>query len=395
MCYSKIDEQKNNKLLTKKLIILLTIAGGVSVANIYYNQPLLAEIAKTFNSTSQAAGLISTFTQLGYALGIFLFVPLGDIKDKKKLILTLNMFVTVALLGLSFAQNLIWVYFFSFAVGATTVIPQIIIPLAAQLSKPEDRGKVIGTLVSGFLIGILLARTVAGYVGYLVGWRLMFGFAASLMIILSILLYFKLPITASPDNINYKDLLKSVLKISQKYNILKKASISAALMFGSFSAFWTTLTFLLESTPYSMNSNQIGLFGLLGVIGALGARTIGKLNDKKNSNKLMVKCIVLCIISYVILGIFSIKIIGIIIGILLLDFGFQGAQVSNQTIIYRLSDDERSRINAIYIVANFIGGAIGSFLGSLAWNLYNWHGVCIVGLTMFFIALLINIKNDC
>jgi len=393
MLNSKTEELKNNNSLTKGLTFLLAIAGGISVANIYYNQPLLSEIAKTFHTTSQAVGLISTFTQLGYALGIFLFVPLGDIKEKRKLILTLIGMVTISLLGIATAKNLIWMYISSFAVGLTAVVPQIITPLAAQLAKAEERGKVVGTVVSGLLFGILLARTVSGYIGYLVGWRYMFVFAAILMCLLSIILYFKLPITESNENLTYKELLKSVLNIAKKYRTLRLVSISGAMLFGAFSCFWTTMGFLLENTPYNMHSNQVGLFGLLGAVGALGAPIIGRLNDKKNPKIIAIICIVIGLISYLIFYFFGMNILGIILGVILMDLGIQGAQVTNSTRIYNLSHDERSRINSIFVVSNFIGAAVGSSLGSLAWNLYNWSGVCVVGLIMIIIALVINLSD--
>jgi Arabinose efflux permease len=391
MHYSKIEEQKNSKYLTKGLTFLLALACGISVANLYYNQPLLVEIAKTFQMTSCVAGFLSTFTQLGYALGVFLFVPLGDIKEKRKLILTLNVLVTISLLGVASAQNLIWLYICCFAVGLTTCIPQIIMPLAAQLAEPKERGKVVGTIVSGALIGILLARTVSGYVGYLAGWRFMFVLAAIFMFILAIILYFKLPVAQSYGELTYKELIKSVIGMVGKYRVLRKAAITGGMMFAVFSLFWTTITFLLQDAPYNMNSNKIGLFGLFGVVGALGARIIGKLNDKKESKIIVRMCIIICLSAYIILVLSSIHILGIILGAIILDFGAQGAQVSNQTRIYSLSDEERSRINTVYIVSNFIWGAIGSSLGSLVWNLYNWSGVCALGIAIILIALVINL----
>lgn len=392
--YSKTEELRNNDFLTKGLTFLLAVAGGLLVANLYYNQPLLSEIANTFKVTSQEAGLISTFTQLGYALGIFLLVPLGDIKEKRKLILVLTFLVIMALLGVAIAQNLIWIYIASFIVGLTTVSPQIITPLAAQLARPEERGKVVGTVVSGLLFGILLARTVSGYIGYIAGWRFMFVFAAVLMFLLDIILYFKLPVTTSNENLTYKELIKSVIKIACKYKTLRYVSISGSMLFGAFSLFWTTLTFFLENSPYNMHSNQIGLFGLLGAAGALGAPIIGRLNDKKNPKIVSVICSSIGIISYLIFYFFGMNILGLILGVILLDLGIQGAQVSNQTRIYGLNQDERSRINTIFVVSNFLGAALGSSLGSLAWNLYNWSGVCSAGLIMITIALGTSLLSD-
>lgn len=394
LSYSKTEELRNNNFLTKGITFLLAIAGGLLVANLYYNQPLLSEIADTFKVTSQEAGLISTFTQLGYALGIFLLVPLGDIKEKRKLILVLTFLVIISLIGVATAQNLIWIYIASFIVGLTTVSPQIITPLAAQLARPEERGKVVGTVVSGLLFGILLARTVSGYIGYIAGWRFMFVFAAILMFLLDIILYFELPVTASNENLTYKELIKSVIKIAGKYKTLRYVSISGSMLFGAFSMFWTTLTFFLEGSPYYMHSNQIGLFGLLGAAGALGAPIIGRLNDKKNPKIVAVICSSISIISYLDFYFRGMNIFGLILGVILLDLGIQGAQVSNQTRIYGLNQDERSRINTIFVVSNFLGAALGSSLGSLAWNLYNWSGVCIAGLIMIAIALVTSLRSD-
>lgn len=387
------ETQKTEKLLTSGLTLLLAIAGGISVANIYYHQPLLNEIAVTFQTTSSSVGLISTFTQLGYALGIFLFVPLGDIKDKKKLILILAILVTFSLLGVASAQNLIWIYIASFAVGITSVIPQIITPLAAQLAAAEERGKALGTVVSGLLLGILLARTVAGYIGYIAGWRFMFVFAAFIMLGLASILYFKLPSTEVTENLTYKELLKSVSTIVRKYPMLRKVSVTGGLLFGAFSVFWTTMVFLLESSPYHFESYQIGLFGLLGVSGALGASLIGRLTDKKNPKTVVTGCTGIAIVAYLILSLFGMQIWGIIIGVILLDLGIQGAQISNSTIIYSINNDERSRLNCVFVVSNFIGAAVGSCLGALAWNLYHWEGVCTVGLAMLVIAFGISMKK--
>ncbi len=374
-------------VLTNGLIAILATAGGVSVANLYYNQPLLVDIANTFQVLPGNAGIISTLTQLGYATGVFLFVPLGDIMDKRKIILTLVTLVSFSLLGVAMSPSLAVVYFFSFCLGLTTGIPQIIIPFTAQLASPEKRGKVIGTVVSAFLIGVLLARTVSGTIGFLLGWRWMFAIAAFIMVCLGTLLYFKLPKAPVSEKMPYRQLLRSVFALIPKYPVLRRGAFTGAMMFGSFSVFWTSLTFLLKSPTYNMNSNEIGLFGLVGAVGALGARTIGALNDRKDSWRLIMACIVACISAYAIMGLAGAYLLGIIAGIIILDFGIQGTMVSIQSIIYGLSDNERSRLNTVFIVSNFIGGAIGSTLGVISWNLYGWTGVCAVGTIMLLLAI--------
>jgi predicted MFS family arabinose efflux permease len=378
--------------LTKGLISLLALAGGVSVANLYYSQPLLVDIANTFHIQSSKAGIISTLTQLGYAAGVFLFVPLGDIMDKRKIILALVCLVAISLMGVALAPGVEQLYVFSFCVGLTTGIPQIIVPLAAQLASPEQRGKIIGTIVSANLIGILLARTVSGSLGFLLGWRPMFVIAAVVMGCLGVILYFKLPKVTSFEKLSYKELLRSLFALIKKYPVLRRGAVTGAMMFGSFSVFWTSLTFLLKSPSFNMNSNQIGLFGLVGAVGALGARIIGGLNDKKDSRILILGCVISCVVAYIVLGFASSSIFGIILGIIVLDFGIQGTMVSTQSLIYSLSDSERSRLNTVFIVSNFMGGALGSALGAMAWNLYHWTGVCIVGTIMLLIALCVNLK---
>jgi predicted MFS family arabinose efflux permease len=384
----------NSQPLTKGLIFLLALAGGVSVANLYYSQPLLVDIANTFHIPYSKAGYISTLTQLGYAAGVFLFVPLGDIMDKRKIILTLVILVALSLLGVALAPNVALLYLLSFCVGLTTGIPQIIVPFAAQLASPESRGKVIGTVVSAFLIGILLARTVSGTLGYLLGWRWMFLIAAIMMSCLGAILYFRLPKAATLEKLSYKQLLQSLFALIPKYGVLRRGAFTGAMMFGSFSVFWAALTFLLKSPAHNMNSNQIGLFGLVGAVGALGARIIGGMNDKKDSRLLILGCIISCVIAYAILGVASTSIFGIILGIIVLDFGIQGTLVSIQSLIYSLSDSERSRLNTIFVVSNFLGGALGSTLGSIAWNLYNWTGVCVAGTIMLLLALVVNLKPN-
>jgi predicted MFS family arabinose efflux permease len=387
-----IEPINTSRPLTKGLIFLLALAGGVSVANLYYSQPLLVDIANTFHIQPGKAGVISTLTQLGYAAGVFLFVPLGDIMDKRKIILALVCLVAISLLGVALAPSVELLYVFSFCVGLTTGIPQIIVPLAAQLASPDRRGKIIGTVVSANLIGILLARTVSGSLGFLLGWRFMFVIAAVMMGLLGIILYFRLPKVGSSEKLSYKELLRSLFALIKKYSVLRRGAVTGAMMFGSFSVFWTSLTFLLKSPSYNMNSNHIGLFGLVGAVGALGARIIGGLNDKKDSRVLILGCILSCIVAYGVLGLASTSILGIIIGIIVLDFGIQGTMVSTQSVIYSLSDSERSRLNTVFIVSNFIGGALGSTLGAIAWNLYHWTGVCAVGSVMLLIALFVNLK---
>lgn len=375
--------------LTKGLILLLAAASGLGVANLYYNQPLLADIARSFGATSTEVGYVSTLTQIGYALGMLFFVPLGDIRERRGLISLLLACVAVSLVGFAESRSLAWMYSASFAVGLTTVVPQVIIPLAAQLARPEEQGKVIGTVMSGLLFGILLARTVSGIIGGLFGWRAMYWIAAGLMLGLSLLLRRALPVTKPQLSATYGQLVGSLGQLIGKYATLREASLIGACMFGAFSVFWTSLAFFLEGPPYHYSSAVAGLFGLVGVTGAAGAPLVGRLADRIAPKRIIGLLIALTFLSYVLLGAGSFSLISLLIGVVLLDLGIQGTQVSNQARIYVLEPAARSRINTVFMVSTFAGGSIGSSLGSYAWHSWGWSGVCLAGGGLVFTAFIV------
>lgn len=375
--------------LTKQFILILAIASGLSVANMYYNQPLLADIGRTFHASSNAVGYVSMLTQIGYALGMLFFVPLGDIRERRTLISGLLIAVSLSLVGFATAQNLIWMYIASFAIGITTVVPQVIIPLSAELALPEERGKVIGTVMSGLFFGILLARTISGIIGDMFGWRAMYWIAAAIMLLLSLILYQLIPKTKPENNSSYTDLLKSMGNLIRRYSTLREASLIGACMFGGFSVFWTSLAFFLEGEPYHYSSSITGLFGLIGVAGAAGAPFIGRLADRIAPKKIVGILLLLTLIAYGFFGLAGSTIWSLIAGVIILDLGVQGSQVSNQTRIYALEPAARSRINTVFMVSTFTGGAIGSTLGSFAWQHWGWNGVCLMGGMLIVAAICI------
>ncbi|MEK4351010.1 MFS transporter [Paenibacillus sp. FSL R5-0475] len=375
--------------LTKQFILILAIASGLSVANMYYNQPLLADIGRTFHASSNAVGYVSMLTQIGYALGMLFFVPLGDIRERRTLISGLLIAVSLSLVGFATAQNLIWMYIASFSIGITTVVPQVIIPLSAELALPEERGKVIGTVMSGLFFGILLARTISGIIGDMFGWRAMYWIAAAIMLLLSLILYQLIPKTKPENNSSYTDLLKSMGNLIRRYSTLREASLIGACMFGGFSVFWTSLAFFLEGEPYHYSSSITGLFGLIGVAGAAGAPFIGRLADRIAPKKIVGILLLLTLIAYGFFGLAGFTIWSLIAGVIILDLGVQGSQVSNQTRIYALEPAARSRINTVFMVSTFTGGAIGSTLGSFAWQHWGWNGVCLMGGMLIVAAICI------
>ena len=382
-------EQSQPFVLRQSLLWIMAIASGLAVANLYYNQPLLADMATSFGISRDRAGYISTFTQIGYALGMLLFVPLGDIRERRKLISTLLILVTISLLAAAVSTHIVWMYIASFAIGLTTVVPQILVPFSAQLATPEQRGKVIGTVMSGLLFGILLARTISGLIGGTWGWRWMYGIAAILMFILFLVLRRKLPHVEPLMKSTYRELVISMGGLIRQYAVLREGALIGALNFASFSVFWTSLSFYLEGEPYHYSSQIAGLFGLVGVVGALGAPVVGRIADRIQPKWIIGCMITITLISFAFFGWWGGSLIGLMIGIVLLDLGVQGAQVSNQARIYALNDSARSRLNTVLMVSTFLGGAIGSSVSSYMWKIGGWSAVSLSGGVFMLLSLLI------
>ena len=382
-------EQSQPFVLRQSLLWIMAIASGLAVANLYYNQPLLADMATSFGISRDRAGYISTFTQIGYALGMLLFVPLGDIRERRKLISTLLILVTISLVAAAVSTHIVWMYIASFAIGLTTVVPQILVPFSAQLATPEQRGKVIGTVMSGLLFGILLARTISGLIGGTWGWRWMYGIAAILMFVLFLVLRRKLPHVEPLMKSTYRELVVSMGGLIRQYPVLREGALIGALNFASFSVFWTSLSFYLEGEPYHYSSQIAGLFGLVGVVGALGAPIVGRIADRIQPKWIIGCMIVVTLISFAFFGWWGGTLVGLMIGIVLLDLGIQGAQVSNQARIYALNDSARSRLNTVLMVSTFLGGAIGSSVSSYMWKIGGWSAVSLSGGVFMLLSLII------
>ncbi|WP_160675975.1 MFS transporter [Clostridium sp. C8-1-8] len=387
---SSVAKHQVKPALTKLLVLVMSVACGLTVANLYYIQPLLADIAKTFHVNQMSIGFAATLTQIGYAVGMIFILPLGDIKEKRTLIVIMLLFSILSLMGMFFSKNIYVLILSSFAVGFTSIVPQLIIPLAAQLANPSQRGQTIGTIMSGLLIGILLSRTVSGLLGGYLGWRAVYLVAAIMMLTLMIILRKLIPLCNPVSDIKYTELLKSLFKLLKTEPVLREASINGALMFAAFSAFWTALIFLLESSHYNMGTEAAGLFGLVGISGALAAPLVGNIADKRGSKFAIGICIIVVIISYVFFFIFGFKVWGLVLGIILLDLGVQSCNVSNQARVHSLNEETRNRLNTIYMVSFFLGGALGSFLGSYSYSHFGWYGVCAFGILTQIVALILH-----
>jgi predicted MFS family arabinose efflux permease len=363
----------------------MAIASGATVANLYYNQPLLAVIGQSFHASSREVGLIPMLTQIGYAVGILLFVPLGDLVERRKLI-TIMVSCAAVMLGLAaLSPSLIWLVLASFAIGMTSVSAQILVPFAAILAPPQDRGKVVGTVMSGLLIGILSARTVSGFVGAHLGWQAMYWLGSGAMVGLAIVLAKVLPQSRSTLKLPYDRLMASLGQVAREQPLLREAALVGAMSFGAFSAFWSTLVFLLEQPPYRYGSDVAGLFGLIGIVGALVAPVVGKVADRRSHRFTAKLGIVASTLAFLLFWGLGLHLWGLVLGVILLDLGVQTTQISNQAGIYSLPAEIHSRLNALYITAYFIGGAIGSYLGAYGWSHWQWSGVC--GLSLLLLAI--------
>lgn len=385
-----INNLKTKPILTNLLILIMSIACGLTVANLYYIQPLLADIAKTFHVSQLSIGFAAMLTQIGYAVGMIFILPLGDIKEKRSLIVMVLLCSIISLMSMFFSSNVYILIISSFAIGFTSIVPQLIIPLAAQLSNPQQRGQTIGTIMSGLLVGILLSRTISGILGGYFGWRTVYLIAAIMMLALMLILRKLIPLCKPVSDLKYTELLKSMVYLIKTEPILRKTSLNGALMFSAFSAFWTSLIFLLESSHYNMGSEAAGLLGLVGISGALAAPMVGKLADKKGPRFAIGICIIIVIISYLFFFLFGFKMWGLILGVILLDLGVQSCNVSNQAIVQALNEKTRNRLTTIYMVSFFLGGALGSFLGSLSYSHFGWYGVCTFGMATQIIAIILH-----
>lgn len=375
--------------LSKLNIAVMALCTGLIVANIYYSQPLLVLISREFNVSESNAGQVTFFTQVGYALGLLFCVPLGDKLERRGQILVMTGLAVSALVAAALSVNIGMLKVMGFIIGFTSIVPQLILPLSAALTEPSKRGKVIGVIMSGLLIGILLSRTVSGFVGEHLGWRAMFWIAGGLSFLMMIIMLLTFPKSKPAFTGSYGALMRSLLTLVKEQPLLREASAINACGFAVFGLFWTTSVFLLSNPPYNFGSDIIGLMGLAAAAGALGAPLVGRIADKKNPRIAIGYGIAFILAGYIIFWIFRNSLIGIIAGIVLLDLGLQGVHVSNQTRIYALLPEARNRMNTVFMTVSFIGTSLGSGIGLWVWDIGKWAGVCLAGLGITLIAVLI------
>ncbi len=380
--------------MRKGLILLFAVACGLSAANLYYAQTVLGSIAKTFHAGSATVGLTVTLAQVGYALGLALLVPVGDIIARRKLVPVVLLLCAVGLLASALAPSIGVLVAVATIVGLGSVAAQLLVPMAASLSSDHERGRVVGTVMSGLLLGILLARTVSGIIAELSSWRVVYVVAAVMISGLSLLLWRQLPAEHERPRVRYGTLLRTTVTFFMTEPFLRRRSLLGALGFGVFSIFWTTMAFLLSGAPYHYNDLTIGLFGLVGAAGALCANFAGRWADRRWTKPTTLVFSALMLVSFLPIWLGRSDLAMLILGIILMDIGVQGLQVTNQSLIYRLAPHARSRINSSYMVCYFAGGAVGSYLGSLVYEYDKWAGVSVAGAAVAAVATLLALTDS-
>ncbi|WP_236849324.1 MFS transporter [Burkholderia diffusa] len=370
------------------LTLIMAITCGMAVANIYYNQPMLGIIESTFPHQRSLTGFVPTTTQLGYAFGLLLLVPLGDRIERRRLIVIQFVALALSLAGVALAPDAWSLVFASALVGISSSVAQQILPFAAALASPERRGATIGIVMSGLLCGILFGRALAGAVAVHFGWRAMFWLGVVLAVVAGFVLAISLPKSPPKTQASYGELLRSLAALWRGEPQLRTATMVQACVFASFSALWTTLALQLDS-QYHLGADVAGMFGIIGAVGVLFAPIAGRIADRRGPHFVIGLASVTMIASWVVFGVWG-MVAGLVAGVVLLDFGAQGSQVSNQHVIQALRPEARNRLNAILMGGMFLGGATGSAAASLAWNLAGWTAVCMLGAAFAGMALCVH-----
>lgn len=381
----------NEIVMTKFLAILFAICSGLAIGNLYWAQPLLVQIMDGFGLTAANGGLLVTATQIGYAMGILFILPLGDFVRRKRMIAIVMVLSVLALVSCAISPSFIILSLSLFSMGIVTISGQIILPLAGDLSREDERGHIVGIVSSGITTGILFSRFASGIIAGFWGWRSVYVIAAALNLVMVLVMIYVLPeIPAKNKFKSYGKLLASVFTTFKNHSSLPNILLHSGLIFGLiFNIFWTSLTFLLSAEPFNYNTFQIGLVSLAGLAAAVFGVGIGKLQDKGLSIPALGAFIVVCLVSMVCGFAFSDSIVAIVIVAAVLSVAVQGVSVLTQTRLFNLSQGERSRLNTVFVVNNFIFGAVGSALASLLWSLGGWSYVMIAASAVSVAALIV------
>ncbi|MFE6101739.1 MFS transporter [Streptomyces laurentii] len=370
------------------LVALLAVASGTTVANLYYAQPLLASLRDVFHVTSATAGVLITLTQVGYVLGMLFLVPLGDRLEKRGLITALLTVTTLALVAAGLSTGFPMLLIASLISGGTSVVAQILVPFAASLAPDHARGRIVGRVMSGLLTGILLSRTLSSLVSDLAGWRVVYLGSAALMAVLAVALRFALPAHAPTTTVPYHHVLRSTLTLVRTHPALLRRGLYQAAMFGAFSAFWTTISYVLTGPGFHYSAVGVGVFALVGAAGAAIAPLAGRWADRGLARPLTGVAFGVAAVSFAVAGLGQHSVVLLALAAILVDMAVQTTLILGQHTIYRLDSRALARLNSAFIATFFLGGALGSQLGSLAYRSGGWGAVAVLGTALPLLALL-------
>jgi predicted MFS family arabinose efflux permease len=372
-------------------ILTLAAACGLLVANIYYGQPLIAEIAQSLGLATGAAGLVVTMSQVGYGLGLLFVVPLGDLVENRRLILISVGLSAVALACATFAPSAGIFLACAALIGLGSVAVQLLIPLAAHLAPDATRGRVVGMVSSGLMLGIMLARPVSSFVAAQSSWRVMFGLSAAAMVALAAALSRALPVRAPQTGMTYGELMGSMVHLIKGTPILRRRAFYQACLFFTFSLFWTTTPLLLAGPYYHLTQNGIALFALAGVSGAIAAPIAGRVADRgwgRPATGAAIGLVVLALLGSLVIPQGSTVALSLMVAVAIaVDFGVQANLIFGFRAIFAVAPEARGRLNGVYLSTAFVGGAIGSALGAWAYARGGWPLACGIGLTLPTLAL--------
>lgn len=371
--------------------MLMAMMAGLTVANLYYNQPLLEMIRCDLQTSSSLANLIAVITQVGYALGLLFIVPTGDLFSRRKIIVVCMVVAALMTATIGLADNIHIIWGASLLMGACSIVPQLFIPIAGQFSKPENKARNMGYVLSGLLIGILGARVISGMIGEWFGWRMMFYVAGVVMIMCLVLTLWMMPQMQHNFSGSYVSLMRSVGRIFVDHPRIRVNALRAAFGFGSTLSFWACLAFHLAGAPFHSGSDVVGYLGLCGVASATVASSIGKYIPRFGVKRFSIIGASLQILAWMIAYVFDFTYLGLIVCLILVDSGLQCLQLSNQSACIQAVPEASNRANTIFMTTYFLGGSLGTLLAGQGWHLAGWTGVCIVGITFAIISLFISL----
>ncbi|WP_313637928.1 MFS transporter [Paenibacillus sp.] len=375
--------------MSRYMTLLFAVACGMSVANIYFAQPLLDHLSREFGIDYSSIGILITITQIFYAVGLLLLVPLGDLLNQRRLIIGQMLLSVVALIIVSTASSSTILFVGMASVGLLAVVTQTLVAFAATMAAPAERGRIVGMVTSGIVIGILLARSISGILTDLAGWRSVYLVSAALVLFMVCTLFRVLPnVEREVRSLSYSQLLRSVFMLFVQERVLRIRAILALLIFTAFSILWTSVVLPLSAPPLSLSHTVIGAFGLAGIVGALAAARAGKLADRGYGQRTTGIALLLLLISWWFISFTERSLLALVIGIVLLDLAVQAVHVTNQSIIFALRMEARSRLTAGYMVFYSIGSATGSIASTQIYSHYGWNGVCWLGASVSAVALL-------